>query len=589
MGIDSNATWATIPPSGPDLPPYDDVRRGFTWELARRTMAGLPGGRGLNIAHEAVDRHVAQGRGDTIALRFVAEGGAVSETTYEQLRQVTNRFANVLVGLGIGKGDRVVSLLGRQREQYVAALGTLKCTAVFSPLFSSFGPEPIRERLRLSRARVLVTTASLYRRKVAQLRADLPDLEHVLIVGGTGDETTAELATLMEQASPEFEIPPTDPEDMALLHFTSGTTGTPKGAVHVHEAVVAHHATSAYALDLRPGDVFWCTADPGWVTGTSYGIIAPLTHGATLISYAGEFEASAWYQVLAEHRVNVWYTAPTALRMLVKYGAELAHRYDFGSLRHIASVGEALNPEVVAWGLEAYGLPIHDNWWQTETGAIMVSNYRGMEVRPGSMGRPMPGVEATVLTRGPDGRALVDGGAVSVAATGETGELAVRPGWPSMFRGYLGEEKRYQDCFAGGWYLSGDLARVDDDGYFWFVGRADDVIKSAGHLVGPFEVETALMEHPAVIEAGVIGKPDPLAGEIVKAFVTLRPGFVASEDLELELLAFGRRRLGGLAPKEIAFDQHLPHTNSGKVMRRLLKARELGLPEGDLSTLERTP
>jgi acetyl-CoA synthetase len=589
MTVDSRAVWETVPPSGPDLPPYDDVRRAFSWDTARAGLAGLPDGRGLNIAHEAVDRHVAEGRGDVVAIRVVAEGGAVTETTYAQLREATNRFANVLVGLGIGKGDRVMSLLGRQREQYVTALGTLKCTAVFSPLFSSFGPEPIRERLRLSRARVLVTTASLYRRKVAKLRAELPDLEHVLIVDGSGDVSTWGLEELMAHASPVFEIPPTDPEDMALLHFTSGTTGKPKGAVHVHQAVVAHHATSAYALDLRPGDVFWCTADPGWVTGTSYGIIAPLTHGATLISYAGEFEAATWYGVLAEHRVTVWYTAPTALRMLVKYGADLAHEYDLGALRHIASVGEALNPEVVAWGLEAYGLPVHDNWWQTETGAIMVSNYRGMEVRPGSMGRPMPGIEAAVLLRGADGRARIEAGSATVAATGETGELALRPGWPSMFRGYLGDERRYQACFAGGWYLSGDLARVDADGYFWFVGRADDVIKSAGHLVGPFEVETALMEHPAVIEAGVIGKPDPVAGELVKAFVTLRPGFEPSEDLELELLAFGRRRLGGIAPKEIAFDQHLPHTSSGKVMRRLLKARELGLPEGDLSTLENSP
>ena len=357
----------------------------------------------------------------------------------------------------------------------------------------------------------------------------------------------------------------------------------------MHEAVVAHHATARFALDLHAGDVFWCTADPGWVTGTSYGIIAPLTHGATLISYAGEFDARAWYRLLDVHRVNVWYTAPTALRMLLKYGADAAQAHDLSALRHIASVGEALNPEVVTWGMEAYGKPIHDNWWQTETGAIMVSNYPGMEIRPGSMGRPMPGIEAAVLVRGENGRALVEDGEVRVADPGVTGELALRPGWPSMFRGYLGEEERYQACFAGGWYVSGDLARTDEDGYVWFVGRADDVIKSAGHLIGPFEVETALMEHPAVVESGVIGKPDPVAGEVVKAFVTLRHGFEPTEELRRELLAFGRRRLGGLAPKEIDFDQHLPHTRSGKVMRRLLKARELGLPEGDLSTLEADP
>jgi acetyl-CoA synthetase len=568
---------------------YERARRAFSWDYAREALPGLPGGRGLNIAHVAVDRHVAEGRGDAVAIRCIGEDGGVRDLTYLELAARTNRFANVLAGLGVPPGDAVVSLLGRQPEQYVVALGTLKHTAVFAPLFSSFGPEPIRDRLVLSGARVLVTTPKLYARKVAPLRADLPRLEHVLLVGDVEVDGTSSLDALLAAASPDHTIPETGPETPALLHFTSGTTGRPKGAVHVHDAVVAHHVTSGYALDLREGDTFWCTADPGWVTGTSYGIIAPLTHGATLISYAGEFDAEAWYSLLASQRVNIWYTAPTALRMLVKYGTDLPQAHDLTALRHIASVGEALNPEVILWGREAYGLTIHDNWWQTETGAIMISNYPGMEVRPGSMGLPMPGIDAIVLRRGEDGRAaLDDDDQVAPADAGEVGELALRPGWPSMFRGYLGDEARYRACFAGGWYLSGDLARVDADGYFWFVGRADDVIKSAGHLVGPFEVETTLMEHPSVLEAGVIGKPDPIAGAIVKAFVTLKPGYEATDELQLELLAFGRRRLGGLAPREITFDQHLPHTSSGKVMRRLLKARELGLPEGDLSTLERT-
>ncbi|HET6967589.1 MAG TPA: acetate--CoA ligase [Ornithinibacter sp.] len=572
---------------------YDDLRAGFSWTQARARLAGLPGGRGLNIAHEAVDRHVAEGRGDRTALRCVTATGAVTDVSYAELSAASSRFAHVLRDLGLGKGDRVMSLLGRTQDQYVALLGTLKNTSVFSPLFSSFGPDPIHERLRLSRARVLVTTPDLYRRKVARTRGDLEHLEHVLLVGTTPDAVlepgTLDLARAMATAPHAFEIPPTDPEDMALLHFTSGTTGTPKGAIHVHEAVVAHHATAAFALDLRPGDVFWCTADPGWVTGTSYGIIAPLTHGATIVVYAGDFAARAWYGVLADHHVTVWYTAPTALRMLMKHGARLPREFDLTALRHIASVGEALNPEVVVWGREAYGLSIHDNWWQTETGAIMVSNYPFMGLRPGSMGRPVPGIEATVLARGDDGRAAVVDGHVAPVPPGEVGELALRAGWPSMFRGYLDAEERYRRCFAGGWYLSGDLARVDEDGYFWFVGRADDVIKSAGHLIGPFEVETVLMEHPAVVEVGVIGKPDPVAGELVKAFVTLRPEVAETEELRLELLAFGRRRLGGLAPKEIDFDAHLPHTRSGKVMRRLLKSRELGLPSGDTSTLEPQP
>jgi acetyl-CoA synthetase len=411
----------------------------------------------------------------------------------------------------------------------------------------------------------------------------------VLIAGGGPiPPGTISLNAALAAASTDFDIPRTEPADMALLHFTSGTTGKPKGAVHVHEAVVAHHATAGFALDLHPGDVFWCTADPGWVTGTSYGIIAPLTHGATLVTDAGEFDAKRWYTILSDQHVTVWYTAPTALRMLMRYGTELAREYDLSALRLVASVGEPLNPEAVVWGVEALGLPVHDNWWQTETGAIMISNYAAMDIRPGSMGKPLPGVEAALLRQGEDGRAQVTDGHVDVITAPDVeGELALRPGWPSMFRGYLHDPDRYAEAFAGGWYLTGDLARRDADGYFWFIGRADDVIKSAGHLIGPFEVESALMEHPAVAEAGVIGKPDPVAGEIVKAFVALKPGYEPSEDLLFELVAFGRKRLGAVAPKEIEFNQNLPLTRSGKVMRRLLKARELGLPEGDVSTLER--
>jgi acetyl-CoA synthetase len=459
---------------------------------------------------------------------------------------------------------------------------------VYSPLFAAFGPEPVRERLARGDAVVLVTSPQLYEEKVAPIRATLPGLRHVLVTGdGPAPAGTRSLAAALARVEKAYTVPPTAPEEMALVHFTSGTTGAPKGAVHVHEAVVAHHATARFALDLRAEDVFWCTADPGWVTGTSYGIIAPLALGATVIVDAGEFDARRWYAILADERVTVWYTAPTALRMLMRYGSDLPGRYNLSALRFVASVGEPLNPEAVVWGRDALGHPVHDNWWQTETGAIMISNFAGEEIRPGSMGLPVPGVEAAILEQGEDGRAAVVDGAVRVIDTpGVEGELALRPGWPSMFRGYLHEQARYAKCFAGGWYLTGDLARRDADGYFWFVGRADDVIKSAGHLIGPFEVESVLMEHPAVAEAGVIGKPDRLAGEVVKAFVTLRPGTVASDELRWDLLGFARSRLGAVAPKEIAFDQYLPHTRSGKVMRRLLKARELGLPEGDLSTLE---
>jgi acetyl-CoA synthetase len=375
---------------------------------------------------------------------------------------------------------------------------------------------------------------------------------------------------------------PTQPEDPALLHFTSGTTGKPKGAVHVHEAIVAHHTTGKLALDFHADDVFWCTADPGWVTGTSYGILSPLTNGITSIVDEADFDAERWYSILGAQKVTVWYTAPTAIRMMMRGGSAMARAHDTRSLRFLASVGEPLNPEAVLWGVEAFGLPIHDNWWQTETGGIMVANYASMDIRPGSMGKPLPGVEAAIVRR-------EDTGVVVIDAPDVEGELALRRGWPSMFRAYLHDDERYRKCFAGEWYLTGDLARRDADGYFWFVGRADDVIKSAGHLIGPFEVESVLLEHPAVAEAGVIGKPDPVALEIVKAFVSLKPGFEPSEALARELLGHARSRLGpAVAPKEIAFLETIPRTRSGKIMRRLLKARELGLPEGDTSTLEST-
>ena len=575
--------WTVVP----NLIDYDETRATFTWPAARRLLDGLPQGRGLNIAHEAVDRHAAGRNAARVAFRWIGRDGARRDITYADLAAATNRFANVLDRLGIGKGDIVVTLAGRIPELYVAALGTLKTGAIFTPLFSAFGPEPIKTRMNIAKAKVLVTTETLYRKKVEPHRGSMPDLEHVLLVGdggrGTAVPHTEDLHALLDRSSGEFAIPPTDPADPALLHFTSGTTGQPKGAIHVHEAVVAHHATARFALDLHPEDVFWCTADPGWVTGTSYGIIAPLTHGITSIIDEGDFDAERWYRIVGDEKVTVWYTAPTAIRMMMKYGSALPRQYDLGSLRFLASVGEPLNPEAVVWGGEAFGLPFHDNWWQTETGGIMIANYAAMEIRPGSMGRPLPGVDAAIVQRasGGDLRVLTEPDA--------EGELALRPGWPSMFRGYLGEETRYRQCFAGGYYLTGDLARRDADGYYWFVGRADDVIKSSGHLIGPFEVESALLEHPSVAEAAAIGMPDPVALEVVKAFVALRPGHEPSDALRLELLGFARVRLGAaVAPKEIVFVPAVPKNRAGKIMRRLLKARELGLPEGDTSTLEST-
>lgn len=565
------------------------------WATARARLDGLPGGRGLNLAHEAVDRHVLHGRGDRTALRLLARGGRRREVSYAELREASNRFAGALAALGVVAGDAVFVLLPRRLDLYVAVLGALKHGAVVCPLFSAFGPEPIAQRLALGHGRVLVTTAALYDRKVATTRAALPDLRHVLLADAEAPVARTEsMPALLAATAADYEIPATEPGQPALLHFTSGTTGAPKGAVHVHEAVVAHHATGTDVLDLHGDDVFWCTADPGWVTGTSYGIVAPLTCGVTSVVDEAEFDARRWYSILADEAVSVWYTAPTAVRMLMKAGTDLPelHR-PRPQLRLAFSVGEPLHPDAVRWGADALGLPLRDTWWQTETGGIMVANDPGLVVRPGSMGRPLPGIELAVLRCTDDGEVVLDadGRATPLAAPDAQGVLALRPGWPSMFRGYLDDPARYAKAFVGPpddrWYVSGDVVRRDGDGYVWFVARADDVIKSAGHLIGPFEVEQVLTEHPDVAEAGVYGIPDPVVGAVVHAVVVPRSGVEAGDALRQRVLAHARSRLGAaVAPRQVSFADDLPKTRSGKVMRRVLRARELGLPEGDLSTLE---
>ena len=579
-----------------NLGDYETARSTFSWGEARARAAGLADG-ALNIAYEAVDVHEVNGRADHVAIRWLSKQGGQVDITYGDLRQQTSRFAEALSKLCGGRGARVASLAGRVPELYVAALGTLKAGGVYTPLFSAFGPEPIRQRIDLGRINVLVTTPTLYRRKVEPIRTELTTLEHVILIGGEGSHVGEEVNHVggmdswdrfVAGGAPDFPCVATMPEELALLHFTSGTTGNPKGAMHVHGAVVTHRVTAEFALDLRPGDVFWCTADPGWVTGTSYGIIAPLVCGATCIVDEGDFDAARWYATVEAHRVTVWYTAPTAVRMMMRVGLEAVHAFDLSSLRVIASVGEPLNPEAVLWGQEAFGRSILDNWWQTETGGIMISNYLGEVVKPGSMGRPIPGIEVALLERTDTGDIAINdqGAVVEIIEPGRVGELAIRSGWPSMFVGYLEMEERYSRSFVDGWYRSGDLARRDTDGYYWFVGRGDDVIKSAGHLIGPFEVESALMEHPSVSEAAVIGLPDETVGEIVKAFIRLAPGIAVRPELEREVMGFARRQLGAaIAPRIVEVVEQLPKTRSGKIMRRLLKARELGLPEGDTSTL----
>jgi len=566
----------------PNLMDYEEACKAFNWDALARQFEGLPSG-GLNIAHEAIDRHANGALAEKTALLWLGEEGQRRTFTFAAMKKESARFANVLKGLDIAKGDRVFTLSTRLPELYIGAIGILKNRSVLCPLFSQFGPEPILQRMQRGDAKVLLTTQRLFDKKVRSLLSELPELRYVLLIDAEADENeqVRSLPRLMAEASDLFEIETTDPEDMSILHFTSGTTGMPKGVVHVHKALYNHWMSGHYVLDLHKDDIYWCTADPGWVTGTSYGVITPWLHGVTNVVDEAEFNAERWYGILQDEKVTVWYTAPTGIRRLMRMEIEPTEAYDLSSLRLIQSVGEPLNPEAVVWGVAKLKMPIHDNWWQTETGAIMIANLPSQTIRAGSMGRPLPGIEAGIVQTGDDGSVT------EVTEPGREGELALRPGWPSMFRGYLHNDEKYAKSFKDGWYLSGDLAYKDSDGYYWFVGRADDIIKTSGHMVGPFEVESTLMEHPAVAEAGVIGRPDPIIGQLVKAFVSLKSGYAPSEELRRDLIGFGRKKLGvAVAPKEIEFQENLPKTRSGKIMRRLLKAREMGLPEGDTSTLE---
>ena len=554
------------------------------WAEARQALTGPQPGN-LNIAFAALDRQVQAGRGDCPAVLSVGRRYEKRRLTYAELADQAARLAQVLIERGIVPGDKVAVLTGRRVELYVAAFGAWKAGAVFCPLFSAFGPGPLKSRLELSQAKLLIATEDLYRRKVAALRPALPDLTHVLLIGEDGAPAVLDGAedfdALVAAAQPAATVS-TQMEDPAFLHFTSGTTGTPKGVLHSHGAVVAQTLTARLVFGLQEDDVFWCTADPGWITNTAYALIAPLANGCQVVVDEAEFDPRRWYGILKDEKVTVWYTTPTNIRMMMRYGAALARVYKENSLRVAASVGEPLNPEAVAWGEKALGVPFLDTWWQTETGAIAIANCPG-RAKAGSMGMTLPGVEAAVISRDLSRITPVD-------QPDEVGELALRADLPSMFTAYMGEGAHYDSSFVDGWYLTGDLVRRDADGCYWFVGRADDMIKSASHTIGPFEVECGLMDHPAVAEIGVVGKPDLLLREVPVAFISLNPGFEPGEALRVELLTFARQCLGGaLAPREIHFVESMPKTTTGKILRRALKAKAVAEPEDDELILSPVP
>jgi acetyl-CoA synthetase len=558
-----------------NLENYEETYRSFDWSEVEEHFSWNETGL-VNMAYEAIDRHADSEKKNKVALYF-SDKQRNEQYTFKDMKDYSNKAGNVLKeATGVEKGDRVFIFMPRSPEFYFVLLGAIKLGAVVGPLFEAFMKEAVRDRLEDSEAKVLVTTPELLGRVPVD---ELPHLKHVVLVGSDMKEEGPyiDFYKRMETASESLEIEWVDREDGLVLHYTSGSTGKPKGVFHVHNAMIQHYQTAKWVLDLKDDDVYWCTADPGWVTGTSYGVFAPWLVGATNVIRGGRFSPEDWYQTIENYGVTVWYSAPTAFRMLMGAGDELVKRFDLRSLRHILSVGEPLNPEVVRWGSKVFNLRIHDTWWMTETGAQLICNYPSMEIKPGSMGKPIPGVQAAIVDD--EGEEL---------PPYRMGNLAIKKGWPSMMRAIWNREEKYESYFIkNDWYVSGDSGYMDEDGYFWFQGRVDDVIMTSGERVGPFEVESKLVEFPAVAEAGVIGKPDPVRGEIIKAFISLREGYEASDELKEEICLFVKEGLAAhAAPREIEFRDTLPKTRSGKIMRRVLKAWELNLPTGDLSTME---
>jgi len=551
----------------PNLKNYETAYRDFDLKEWERGEIEYFEDSKLNAAYNAVERHAYNENKNKIALYHLDDNLVETKITFFELNQLANRFGNYLKSLGVNPGDRVFFFLPRIPEIFYGFLGTLKIGAIAGTMFSAFGSDAIFDRLENSSAKVLITTDEL-KPRLDTIKRKLPALEHVL--------TTTELAKHLAKQSEILHTSHTDPDDPAFMLYTSGTTGKPKGVIHAHKAIIQQHLTAKYVLDLKPNDVYWCTADPGWVTGIAYQILGTLSNGASTVVYSGRFDPKTWYKIIEKYHVTVWYSAPTAIRMLQAAGDELAHFHNLSSLRHLGSVGEPLNPEPLLWSRRVYKHAFHDTWWQTETGGIMIANYPSLDIRVGSMGKPFPGIHP----------AIVDDHGHELPPLTE-GNLALKKGFSSQMIKIWMRPKKFKSYFIKGYYITGDRAFKDKDGYYWFVGRADDVIKTQGERVGPFEVESAIISYPACAEAGVIGKPDVLRGEIIKAFIALKPGFKPSERLKQEIMDHVKHHLAGHAyPREIEFVDSLPKTRSGKIVRRLLRARELGLPLGDTSTLE---
>lgn len=531
-----------------------------------------------NIGQICTKRQCERGLSDKVALRWLDANLTPHDYTFAQLDAASDRCAAMLQSQGFLSGDVLFLFLPKHPELFIALLGALKLQLIVSVLFPNIGEEAIRERLEDSHATGIVT-CPLYLRKLAAASKGLPK-QRIFLAGDAAATLPEGMLSFDEllagQAETPFSVAISPPETPSLLHYTSGSTGRPKGVLHTHGGILHQHATTIDILGLTAADRYWCTADQGWITGTTYGVIGPWSAGVTVLHYEGGYNAEQWLTILEREQVTTWYTAPTALRMLMREPPELFRGHSLETLRTIFSVGEPLNPEVIAWARDMLGKQIYDTWFQTETGAIMISNRPGLEVKSGSMGKPVNGIKAAIL----------DDAGTSLPPNRQ-GQLCLKAGWPSMFVTYLHNAEAYQGKFRDGYYQTGDMAWQDIDGYFWFVGRTDDVINTAGHLVSPFEIESALLELPEVAESAAVGVPDELLYEKVVAYVCLHREIEHTPQLELKIRLHVAKRVASIAtPQEVQFVERIPKNRSGKIMRRVLRARYQGLSEGDLSTLE---
>jgi acetyl-CoA synthetase len=553
-----------------NLNDYEQACGTFRWEDAEVEIGWDRAGR-VNIAHSCIDRHVLEGNGHRTALIY--NDWARRECySYKDMELLTNRLANVIKGFGIKKGERIALFMPPCPEFYISLLAVVKIGAIAVPLNSKCMKDSVTSFLSDSEPAMVITTNAL-RQRIAD-----DEIDSIRVILTTDSSNAAYNWHSLKAKAPETPVTEwVERHEPMLLLYTSGSTGNPKGVIHAHAGAPQYFQTGRWVLDFREGDVYWCNADPGWITGISYGVWAPFLSGVCTVVCNESPDAHNCYRLLKNNKVTVWYTTPSILRSLMNKDSYTQKIFQPGTLRKIISVGEPLNPIINRWSIKKFNLAVYDSWWMTETGAMIIANFSCLPLKPGSIGKAFPGIYAAIIDE--------SGNELPPYAMGQ---LAIKSGWPAMMMGIWKDEEKYREYFRlPPWYITGDLAYKDNEGYVWFQGRIDDVIKINSERVGPFEIESKLVEHPAVDEAGVIGKPDPLQGEVIKAFVVLSDNYIWSEALRREICTFIKTKLGPrLVPCEIEVCSSLPRTRSGKLMRRILKYRELGLPPHSFGATE---